>query len=77
MFLQNRINVLLSRAKHGMYILGNGQTLLKASQPPPEGSRRPAAPMWRDVLTMLHERGQIGYELEVRWTCAKDLGVCL
>jgi hypothetical protein len=66
--IQNRINVLLSRAKHGMYILGNASTLDKASQPPPEGSRRPAAPMWGNVLKLLAERHQIGPELEVGTT---------
>jgi hypothetical protein len=40
-------------------------TLRAASAPPPEGSRRPAAPMWGQVLDMLQERGCIGPELQV------------
>ncbi|KAF6248733.1 AAA domain-containing protein [Scenedesmus sp. NREL 46B-D3] len=61
--LRNRINVLLSRAKHGMYLLGNADTLRAAAAPPPEGSRRPAAPMWGQVLDMLEENGCVGKEL--------------
>lgn len=63
--MKNRINVLLSRAKHGMYILGNADTLRKASEPPPEGSKRPAAPMWGQVLDMLEQDNSIGEAFEV------------
>lgn len=63
--LKNRINVLLSRAKHGMYMLGNTDTLRKAAEPPPEGSKRPAAPMWGQVLDMLGESGCIGEAFQV------------
>lgn len=63
--MKNRINVLLSRAKHGMYMFGNADTLRKASEPPPEGSRRPPAPMWGQVLDMLEERNSIGTAFEV------------
>ncbi|KAI9709048.1 MAG: hypothetical protein M1820_003494 [Bogoriella megaspora] len=48
----NRINVLLSRAKHGMYIIGNALT---AS----------SAPMWRQVIEILEEGQNIGPELEL------------
>ncbi|CAG8645234.1 30774_t:CDS:10, partial [Racocetra persica] len=44
----NRSNVLLSRAKHGMYLLGNSELMEKHSE------------FWRKVLLILHERGQIG-----------------
>lgn len=43
----NRINVLLSRAKHGMYIMGNADTYAHI-------------PMWSKVLGMLKEADAIG-----------------
>ncbi|ERF70407.1 hypothetical protein EPUS_05226 [Endocarpon pusillum Z07020] len=46
----NRINVLLSRARHGMYIIGNTQTA------------RPV-PMWNKVITMLENGGNVGQSL--------------
>ena len=46
----NRINVLLSRARHGMYIIGNKET-----------SRH--VRMWADVVEMLEETGNIGPRL--------------
>ena len=48
----NRVNVLLSRAQHGMYIIGNAQT-------------QSSVPMWRDVLHMLQESGNIGNALQL------------
>ncbi|CAG8445859.1 16122_t:CDS:10, partial [Cetraspora pellucida] len=44
----NRSNVLLSRARHGMFLLGNSELMEKHSE------------FWRKVLLILHERGQIG-----------------
>ena len=49
----NRINVLLSRAQHGMYIVGNVNTA------------RPV-PMWDKVLTILERDGNVGKTLELR-----------
>ncbi|KAL8963110.1 MAG: hypothetical protein Q9193_000584 [Seirophora villosa] len=46
----NRINVLLSRARHGMYIIGNARTA------------RPV-PMWEKVLATLERDGNIGESL--------------
>ncbi len=46
----NRINVLLSRARHGMYIIGNANTA------------RPV-PMWDKVITILEKDGNIGQTL--------------
>jgi len=46
----NRINVLLSRARHGMYIIGNSQT---AS----------TIPMWADVIDMFEKNGNLGRTL--------------
>jgi superfamily I DNA and/or RNA helicase len=43
----NRINVLLSRAKHGMYLIGNADTYAYI-------------PMWSKVLGMLKEVDAIG-----------------
>ncbi|KAF8434640.1 hypothetical protein BGX38DRAFT_160676 [Terfezia claveryi] len=49
----NRINVLLSRARNGMYIIGNADTA------------RPVA-MWSNVLTLLNREGNFGDALELR-----------
>lgn len=46
----NRINVLLSRARHGMYIIGNLDTA------------RPVA-MWDKVITILEKDGNVGQTL--------------
>lgn len=46
----NRINVLLSRARHGMYIIGNIHT---AS----------SVPMWDKVITILEKGGNVGQTL--------------
>ena len=46
----NRINVLLSRARHGMYIIGNINTA------------RPVA-MWDKVITILEKEGNVGQTL--------------
>ncbi|KFY34168.1 hypothetical protein V494_06994 [Pseudogymnoascus sp. VKM F-4513 (FW-928)] len=46
----NRINVLLSRARHGMYIIGNSNT----SKP---------VPMWAEVLSILERSNNIGRSL--------------
>ncbi|KAK0726131.1 AAA domain-containing protein [Lasiosphaeris hirsuta] len=43
----NRINVLLSRAQHGMYIIGNSETCM-------------GVPMWADVIDMLKAGGNFG-----------------
>lgn len=48
----NRINVLLSRAKHGMVILGNAETCSRIG-------------MWADAVKMLKENGNFGDELEL------------
>ena len=44
---ENRINVLLSRAKHGMYLIGNTETYL-------------AVEMWADVHAQLSDTGAVG-----------------
>ncbi|KAH7304152.1 hypothetical protein B0I35DRAFT_152968 [Stachybotrys elegans] len=46
----NRINVLLSRAKHGMYIIGNSNTCMKV-------------PMWASVIRLLKGTGRFGTQL--------------
>ncbi|CAG9977265.1 unnamed protein product [Clonostachys byssicola] len=48
----NRINVLLSRAKHGMYIIGNSNTCQRV-------------PMWAQVMNILQDKGQFGTSLEL------------
>ncbi|OMP88721.1 NFX1-type zinc finger-containing protein 1 [Diplodia seriata] len=49
----NRINVLLSRAQHGMFIIGNSKTA---------GS----VEMWQDVLDILRAGGNIGTSFELQ-----------
>jgi AAA domain len=46
----NRINVLLSRARHGMYIIGNSQTASPV-------------PMWSEVISILERSNKIGPSL--------------
>ena len=46
----NRINVLLSRARHGMYIIGNSHTATSVK-------------MWADVVRIFEEHGNIGETL--------------
>ena len=49
----NRINVLLSRAQHGMYIIGNSQTSI-------------GVPMWAKVVDILKQSNNIGEVLELQ-----------
>lgn len=49
----NRINVLLSRAKHGMYLIGNSKTYGHID-------------MWDQVLSLLDKDGNIGSQLELQ-----------
>ncbi|KAF8588736.1 hypothetical protein K439DRAFT_1651802 [Ramaria rubella] len=44
----NRVNVALSRAQHGLYIMGNAENLASRS------------PMWRSILNVLDEQGSLG-----------------
>ncbi|KAI8964905.1 hypothetical protein F5Y11DRAFT_58985 [Daldinia sp. FL1419] len=48
----NRINVLLSRAQHGMYLIGNANTYRHV-------------PMWAKVLGILTAKGNLGPQLEL------------
>lgn len=49
----NRINVLLSRAKYGMYIIGNSNTCL-------------GVPMWKSVIERLQATNAFGTSLELQ-----------
>ncbi|KXG48936.1 uncharacterized protein PGRI_028060 [Penicillium griseofulvum] len=49
----NRINVLLSRAQHGMYIIGNSETSIHV-------------PMWAQVVEILKQGQNIGTSLELQ-----------
>lgn len=49
----NRINVLLSRAQHGMYIIGNSRTSINV-------------PMWAKVVDILKQSNNIGETLELQ-----------
>ncbi|OTB05196.1 hypothetical protein M426DRAFT_320004 [Hypoxylon sp. CI-4A] len=54
----NRINVLLSRAQHGMYLIGNANTYRHVD-------------MWAKVLRILEQNGNIGDKLELQ--CPRHL----
>ncbi|CAG8179548.1 unnamed protein product [Penicillium salamii] len=58
----NRINVLLSRAQHGMYIIGNSET-----------SRY--VPMWAKVIHLLEQGRNIGPALELK--CPRHPGTVM
>ncbi|KAL7892543.1 hypothetical protein HDV63DRAFT_414622 [Trichoderma sp. SZMC 28014] len=49
----NRINVLLSRAQHGMYIIGNSDTYRNVA-------------MWEEVINMLSAKSLLGESLELQ-----------
>ncbi|RFU80293.1 hypothetical protein TARUN_1969 [Trichoderma arundinaceum] len=52
----NRINVLLSRAKHGMYIIGNSSTYYNV-------------PMWEDVIDLLSASGRLASHSQTIFSC--------
>ncbi|KAI7270370.1 hypothetical protein KC345_g7443 [Hortaea werneckii] len=56
----NRINVLLSRAQHGMYIIGNSDTI--TGDP---GSKGGSVEMWENVLDIFRANGNFGTALEL------------
>ncbi|KAI1117796.1 hypothetical protein F5Y14DRAFT_439080 [Nemania sp. NC0429] len=58
----NRINVLLSRAKHGMYLIGNADTYGKV-------------PMWTEVMDMLREENNIGPALPLQCPRHTDIPI--
>ncbi|KAJ0417154.1 hypothetical protein BJY00DRAFT_325758 [Aspergillus carlsbadensis] len=60
----NRINVLLSRAKHGMYIIGNAQTSCQV-------------PMWGSVIRMLEDGLNIGRQLELHCPRHPEARICV
>jgi hypothetical protein len=49
----NRVNVLLSRAQHGLYLIGNVETYSNID-------------MWQDVIQMLWSQGAMGKSLQLR-----------
>ncbi|KAL3446759.1 hypothetical protein BJX65DRAFT_318478 [Aspergillus insuetus] len=60
----NRINVLLSRAMHGMYIIGNAQTSCQV-------------PMWGSVIRMLEDGLNIGPQLELHCPRHPEARICI
>lgn len=58
----NRINVLLSRAKHGMYIIGNSSTYYNV-------------PMWQKVIDMLSASGRFGKSLQLQCSRHPDRSI--
>ncbi|TVY87429.1 NFX1-type zinc finger-containing protein [Lachnellula willkommii] len=59
----NRINVLLSRAKHGMYLISNADTYAHIL-------------MWSKVLSMLKEANAISLDGGCREMCDRPLNEC-
>lgn len=57
----NRINVSLSRAKHGLYVLGNASNLRRN-------------PTWNNILTTMEDRGLVGPELGI--VCPRHPNEC-
>ncbi|KAK0307764.1 hypothetical protein LTR82_015801 [Friedmanniomyces endolithicus] len=55
----NRINVLLSRAQHGMYVIGDANTMSHV-------------PMWADVISTFRQEGLFGMTLELCCPRHKD-----
>ena len=53
---ENRINVTLSRAKHGLYIMGNASNLRRN-------------PTWTTILDEMEKKGQIGFGFPI--VCAR------
>ena len=53
---ENRINVALSRAKHGLYVLGNASNLRKNNT-------------WTTILDEMEKEGQIGFGFPI--VCAR------
>ncbi|XHG08721.1 hypothetical protein AWENTII_011814 [Aspergillus wentii] len=60
----NRINVLLSRAQHGMYIIGNSQTSIHV-------------PMWESVIDILRQNENIGDTLELQCPRHRDTPIAV
>ncbi|RMX78328.1 hypothetical protein D0869_09171 [Hortaea werneckii] len=56
----NRINVLLSRAQHGMYIIGNSDTITGDA-----GSKAGSVEMWENVLDIFRTNDNFGTALEL------------
>ncbi|KAI6888727.1 hypothetical protein KC360_g2631 [Hortaea werneckii] len=56
----NRINVLLSRAQHGMYIIGNSDTIIGDPS-----SKAGSVEMWENVLDIFRANGNFGTALEL------------
>ncbi|KAJ3072937.1 hypothetical protein HDU98_002582 [Podochytrium sp. JEL0797] len=61
----NRINVLLSRAKHGMYLIGNEALLASKSE------------TWKTVLDLFHEKESIGAGLPIFCVKHPDVTHCI
>lgn len=56
--IENRIIVALSRAQHGMVVIGNGEMLTRQS------------PLWNRVAVQLNARGCYGSSLPLNDRCA-------
>lgn len=56
---ENRINVALSRAKHGLYVMGNASNLRKS-------------PTWCTIIEEMEKQGQIGFGFPIVCTRHPD-----
>lgn len=52
----NRVNVLLSRAQHGMILVGNADTFCSSK----------TTPMWREVIGQLKKAGKFGSKFPLK-----------
>jgi hypothetical protein len=55
----NRVCVALSRARHGLFMIGNIEALVGSENP---NSDIPVS-HWRDVAAILSQNGQLGHQL--------------
>jgi AAA domain len=69
--LQNRVNVLISRAKHGLYILGHKKSFQTATVK--GGTGQPRQPsMWKNVLKKLEEGNAVHEHIPIYCQKHKD-----
>ena len=72
----SRTNVMLSRAKHGMFVYGSAQTVRSFKPRGSFGSSQPAQPvMFQQFLAQMEEQGTMGTSLRLRCAAHNTLTV--